>query len=148
MRADGGSRTKKTETTRVVGIGMMIAGVLAFGFAIAGYSSAGATGTAQPAHRVCESPYGTGTTGQVAGAIHTGCNETTTTWNEQCGCSTTTTTMHKPPCTCSTTSSSSTSTSIAGNTTLYTTIDVELDHDVDDDVDITSTTTSSHDDIE
>jgi len=97
---------------------MMIAGVLAFGFAVAGVSSAGATGAANPAHHSCERSYDTGTTGAVAGAIYKGCNEPTTTWNEQCGCSTTTTTYQHCGCSTTTTQYATTTSSTTTSTTM------------------------------
>jgi hypothetical protein len=121
MRADGEGRKQKMQTTRVVGIGMMLGGILAFSFAVAGMSGAGATNVAKPAHQVCEVNTHGHPMGQVAGAINQGCNETTTTFDEQCGC-TTTTTVHE--CECSTTTTypdTTTSTEVAGTTIVVST---------------------------
>jgi hypothetical protein len=128
MRADGGSRNGKIDKARLVGVGMMLAGIVSITFAVAGVSGAGTSGAALPAHHQCESGWDySSTTGQLAGAINKGCNQTTTTWNEQCGCNTTsttepvTTTSHEH-CGCTTTTTEApTSTSVAASTTLFTT---------------------------
>ncbi len=109
MRADGGVPKGKIEKTRVVGVVMMLAGILSLSLAVAGVSGAG-TSIASPEHHQCQDgSQWSSTTGQLAGAIDTGCNQTTTTTMHQCGCSTTTTmpvtTTSKP---CNTTSTSTT----------------------------------------
>src|SRR4051794_4829737 len=130
MRADGGSRNGKIDKARLVGVGMMLAGIVSITFAVAGVSGAGTSGAALPAHHQCESGWDySSTTGQLAGAINKGCNQTTTTWNDQCGCTTTsttepvTTTSHKH-CECTTTTTeapTSTSTSMPTTTSSSTT---------------------------
>jgi hypothetical protein len=122
MRAAGGSRKDKMQTTRVVGIGMMLAGIMAFTFAVVGMTSAGATSATPKHHTVsCDKTNEPGSTmGQVAEAINQGCH-TTTTVKPPCTCSTTTTNyVTTTTCASSTTTSSST-TSSTGPTTTSTT---------------------------
>src|ERR1700686_2397542 len=93
MRAAGEGRKGKFETTRLVGIGMMLSGVLAFTFAVAGPSGAGSTTGATPQQQSveCQQTSTSGTMCQIAWAISRGCH-TTPAQHTQCTCHSTTTT--------------------------------------------------------
>jgi LPXTG-motif cell wall-anchored protein len=119
MRAAGEGRKSKFETTRLVGIGLMLSGILAFTFAVLGTSGAGATGAAKPAHNVIPTCQHTAAAGSpvaevIQAGYNTGCNDTTTTTKP---CTTTTTTTGPCSCTTTTTTEVDTTTTAAPTTT-------------------------------
>lgn len=122
MRAAGEGRKSKFETTRLVGIGLMLSGVLAFTFAVLGTSGAGATGAAKPAHNVIPTCQNTAAAGSpvaqvIQAGYNTGCNDNSTTTTKPCNTTTTT----KAPCTCSTTTTTEVDTTTSSSTTSSTT---------------------------
>lgn len=129
MRAEGEGHKTNIDKTRLVGIGLMLSGVLAFTFAFVGVPGAGATSATPLHHPVsCEQTTGAYTPiGQVLQAVvNSGCNTTTT--HGKCGCSTTTTTTGPTTTSSSTTTTtgptttSSSTTSTSTSTTTSTTI--------------------------